>query len=325
MSVNIYIYLIFFCFPLIFSSGRAIIYSTSAVLILCLGWFFLAAFSGLPTSESMLFGPFAYLAAIVAGGLVRLLTSRLAKPREKPAYFAGIAVAGFALSLILVNGPSATYQWATSKSLDQCRAASFPVTIGTRTLNVPGQLLGKDPAASGMTMFIHDRESMPISFQQWCTAMMGETITGNDIKLTINFRTDGDAYECGAPENEQVAAICKIHRVWRNHDIDGHMSAVIFSRNWDYPELRTYVVGSRPANYPDVLNTDYALNCTPNRVSSQCEACGTMGSGLLYVIDFRAPRGAQTAEGLRNLNVIKDVLNTLGARPEKAGARRDLN
>ena len=92
------------------------------------------------------------------------------------------------------------------------------------------------------------------------------------------------------------------------------MSAVIFSKNWDYPELRPVGVAHKPDDYPASFNTNYALNCTPNSVDTQCEAYGTMKSGLRYVIDFRAPHGAQAAEGLRNLNTINDVLKTLRFR-----------
>lgn len=311
MSVNIYIYLIFFCFPLIFSSSRSIIYSTLAVLFFCLAWFFLVAFSGLPVTTSSLFGPFAYLAAMVAGCGIRFLTARLAKPRERPAYYIGIAVAGFVFSIFLVNGPSATYQWAISKSLDQCRASSFPVKIGAQTLNLPGQLLGKDPASAGLAMFVDDRQAKLMGFQQWCSEILKKNIAADDIKLTINFRNDGETHECRTPENEQIAGLCEIHHRWRNHDIDGHMSAAIFSRHWEYPESRTGVVGRKPANYPAIFNTDYALDCSTNRVSAQCEAYGTIGSDLLYVIDFRARQGEQAAEGLRNLNAIKDVLGKL--------------
>lgn len=313
MNINIYVYLMFFVIPLVLPSRKAIIFSTISVLILCIAWFLLAAFSGLAMSMSGYVFPFFYLAGMIAGGLVRLITGQLAKPRDRPAYFAGIAVAGFVLSVILVNGPSATYQWATIKSLDQCRAASFPVTIGDQKLSLPGQLLA-NPSPTGMPAFVldHDYKINLLSFQQWCSKMLNKEITADDVKLTINFRNDGHSSKCEALENDQISRLCEIHRAWRSHNIEGHMSAVIFSRKWEYPELRTNVVGHKPADYPASFNTEYALNCAPDSFT-HCEAYGTMGSDLFYVIDFRARQGEQRAEGLRNVNAIKDVLTKLSA------------
>jgi hypothetical protein len=309
--IGTYGFLILFAIPLIVPSHKILWYFFGALMALSIAWLFLSAASGLAAGYSLYFAGFIYTSIFVAGGLIRWLTSRFAKPRERPALFAFFVIVGFTSAFTLANGSSATYNWATGKSLELCGASIVPITIGTQRLNLSSQIKEQNPL-TGMALYFHERERQSKSLYQRCGDMWNKKTFANDAQLTIELR-NGIADDCRNFENNQISTLCKINNRWRKDENASNMSAVIFSKNWDYPELRPAGVAHKPVDYPASFNTNYALNCTPNSVDTQCEAYGTMRSGLRYVIDFRARPGAESEQGLRNLNIVNDILQTLSA------------
>ena len=204
--IGTYGFLILFAIPLIVPSHKILWYFFGALLALSVAWLFLSAASGIALGYSLYFAGFIYTSIFVAGGLIRCLTSRFAKPRERPALFAFFAIVGFTSAFTLANGSSATYNWATGKSLELCGASSVPITIGTRKLDLSNKVIEQNPLTA-MTVYFHEREIRSKSLYQRCSDMWNKKTFADDVKLTIELNS-GIGDDCQSFENDQISKLC---------------------------------------------------------------------------------------------------------------------